>query len=123
VKIVINACHGGFGLSDEAFEKLLEAKGIEFDKAADSGYPGFAITLYYEKGKLGDDAAYLNPYQICTRERRDDPDLVAIVEEMGEASWGKHALLKVVEIPDDVDWYIDCYNGREWIAEKHRTWE
>ncbi len=26
-------------------------------------------------------------------------------------------------IPDDVKWQIEEYDGLEWIAEKHRTWE
>jgi hypothetical protein len=32
MKVAINTCFGGFGISDEAFEKLLERKGIAFDK-------------------------------------------------------------------------------------------
>jgi hypothetical protein len=35
---------------------------------------------------------------------------------------GDFAELKVVEIPDDVQWQIEEYDGKEWIAEKHRTW-
>ena len=27
-----------------------------------------------------------------------------------------------VEIPDDVEWQIEEYDGSEWIAEKHRIW-
>ena len=30
--------------------------------------------------------------------------------------------LKVVEIPDDVEYDIQEYDGNEWVAEKHRTW-
>jgi hypothetical protein len=33
------------------------------------------------------------------------------------------AELKVVESPDDVEWEIEEYDGIEWIAEVHRTWE
>ena len=53
---------------------------------------------------------------------RDDPDLVYIVETQGHQCWGTHAELKVVEVPNDVDWQIDEYDGLEWVAEKHRTW-
>lgn len=54
---------------------------------------------------------------------RDDPTLVALVEEHGsEFMSGPHASLKVVEIPDDVEWTIEEYDGNEWVAEKHRTW-
>jgi len=27
-----------------------------------------------------------------------------------------------VEVPDDVDWYVEEYDGLEHIAERHRTW-
>lgn len=55
-------------------------------------------------------------------DRRDDPDLVAIVEELGQAAWGAHAALKVVEVPDGVQWQIEEYDGVEWVSETHRTW-
>jgi hypothetical protein len=53
---------------------------------------------------------------------RDDPYLVQVVEELGDRANGRHAELKVVEIPAEVDWEIDEYDGTEWVAEKHRTW-
>ena len=53
---------------------------------------------------------------------RDDPALVQVVKELGERSFGGHASLSVVEIPDDVEWQIEEYDGNEWVAEKHRTW-
>ncbi len=53
---------------------------------------------------------------------RDDPELVALVESMGEGAAGPCALLKVVEIPADVDWEIQEHDGQEWVAERHRTW-
>ena len=53
---------------------------------------------------------------------REDPVLVEIVEEMGSESGGCFSDLKVVEIPDGVEWQIDEYDGLEWVAERHRTW-
>ncbi len=53
---------------------------------------------------------------------RDDPDLVAVVKELGEAAGGKCASLHVVEIPADVDWEISEYDGNEHVAQKHKTW-
>jgi len=53
---------------------------------------------------------------------RDDPYLIQVVEEMGDTANGGLSALKVVEIPDDVEWEIEEYDGAEHIAEKHRTW-
>ena len=89
MKIVINKCYGGFGLSE------------------------VAETRY--RNESGNTVPY---YHIP----RNDPILVSIVEELGEDSWGCFAELKVIEIPDDVKFQIEEYDGNEWVAEQHRTW-
>jgi hypothetical protein len=91
-KIVINACFGGFGLSDAALDEYKSLKGIT------------DYNFYY--------------YDIP----RDCPVLVAMVEEQGNAVDGHYADLKIVEVPDDVNWYIVEYDGNEHVAECHRTW-
>lgn len=55
-------------------------------------------------------------------EDRADPLLVQTVNELGEKANGRFADLKIVEIPDGVDWTIEEYDGQEWVAEKHETW-
>lgn len=91
--IVINRCYGGFNLSQAAEELLAKKKGISLDK--------FRVFDY----------------------TRDDEDLVAVVRELGvEVSSGSHSSLKIVEIPEDVRWYINDYDGMETIHEVHRTW-
>jgi len=54
--------------------------------------------------------------------RRDDPDLISVVEEMGAAANGPFSELKIVEIPDDLQWGIGEYDGSEWVEEVHRCW-
>ena len=49
---------------------------------------------------------------------RTSPELVKIVQEMGRAANGFAAFLKIVQIPDDVDWEIKEYDGWEWVSEK-----
>ena len=95
-KIVINTCYGGFSLSDEAEQLML--------KKAD-------YTLYYDikESRVRNIA-------------RSHPLLVDVVEELGSKAWGDNAELKVVEIPEDVEWEIIEYDGREHIAEQHRKW-
>ena len=91
-KIVINCDYGGFGLSEEA--KLL-----------------------YEK-QSGEQKEDFFEFDL----KRDDPILVRIVEELGDKASDSSACLKVVEIPADVKWGIHDYDGKEWVAEQHRTW-
>jgi hypothetical protein len=35
---------------------------------------------------------------------------------------GIYSELKVVDVPDDANWYIEEYDGMEHVAERHRTW-
>jgi hypothetical protein len=89
MKVVINTCFGGYGLSCAAYEEL----GLECDDYGDA----------FES-------------------ERQDPKLVACVEKLGAAASGSFAELKIIEIPDDVEWYIVEYDGKEHVAEVHRTW-
>jgi hypothetical protein len=54
---------------------------------------------------------------------REDPDLIKAIESLGciEAS-GRFALLKIVEIPDNITYLIEEKNGLETIHESHRIW-
>jgi len=53
---------------------------------------------------------------------RENPRLVEVVETLGNKASGRCANLRIVEIPDDAEWYIDEYDGWETVREKHRTW-
>ena len=55
-------------------------------------------------------------------EDRSNSDLIDVVEKLGEKANGTHAQLEIVDIPDDVEYEIDDYDGIESIHEKHRTW-
>jgi hypothetical protein len=117
-RVAINRCFGGFGISDEAFEKLLTRKGIAFEKEeTDSQLMG---ANYYKEGMCGNEDGYLSQYDFY--EDRSDPDLIAVIEEMGQKSWGWAAEISIIEIPDDVKWHIHEYDGLEHVAENHRTW-
>jgi hypothetical protein len=119
MKVVINTDFGGFGLSKEAFELLLQRKNIEYEVVESKTF-GFIRESFYRKGHANDDQYYLSDYAFF--DDRSDEDLVAVVETLGSAANGSCANLKVVEIPDGVEWYIEEYDGREHIAERHRTW-
>lgn len=50
-------------------------------------------------------------------------DLIDVIETMGEEANGGEAKLKVVEIPDDIKWYIHDNNFCESVYEVHQYWE
>lgn len=82
-------------------------------------YGGFGLSkdglkLYCQQ--LGLDPENTDDYNIP----RNDPVLVELVENF-EVD-GECANLKVVEVPDGVEWHIQEYDGHEWVAENHRTW-
>jgi hypothetical protein len=81
-------------------------------------YGGYSLSeaAYQELGLEWDG------YGFAGKIKRNDPSLVACVEKLGERASGSLASLIVVEIPDDVEWEIESYDGNEWVAEKHRTW-
>lgn len=120
MKVAINTCFGGFGISDEAFEKLLDRKGIAFDKVEPEHKSLISGVTYYAAGHSGEDEHYLSDYEFY--KDRSDPDLIAVIEEMGESANGWAAEIGIVEIPDDVKWHIHEYDGLEHVAEDHRTW-
>lgn len=112
--IVISRDYGGFGLSTEAHKFLLNLK-----------HP-VAI-----KEQKDEDSMANNPKRIDgpTQDwhygdiKRDDPLLVRVVKELGtKAASSVFAKLEIVTIPNDVDWYVEEYDGNEWISEVHRTW-
>ncbi len=96
-QIVINSRAGGFGLSDIA--KTM------YKYLAGRDYPEDLVTLCLK------------------RKNRDDPYLISVVCALGSAANDKYAQLKVIEIPDDIDWEIQsANNGVEWVAEVSRNW-
>ena len=56
-------------------------------------------------------------------EDRSNPALVKCVEALGKNASGELSSLKVVEIPDDVEWEINEYDGLESVVGQHREWE
>ena len=135
MKVVINTCFGGFSLSTEAMKRAIAEGAAGIQVQDEQEYPGGkrrglgSETLHdagdgYEVGWIN--MLYKNN-KIYTHDNyndgvRSDPVLVRIVEEMGAAANGQCASLKVVEVPDEAEWEISEYDGKEHIAETHRTW-
>lgn len=138
-KIVINQ-GVGFHLSHEAIMRYAELAEIElsaykYNYGTDScikvnhvvcdtaiGFDYFKcsddiISYITDREKI--DTLYFSIYCL----KRDDPFLVKVVEELGEKANTIMSELKIVEIPNDVEWWIDEDEmGPETIREKARSW-
>jgi len=139
-KIVINDGFGGFGVSVGALKQLIDRgsqlvekntiaeffgeRGLRKEEWSEWKY-GYQKHRMYT-GLMKDGFVYTCGSR-CPDNGRECPILIDLVEEatrkdtLGEIN-GQCASLKVVEIPDDVDYEIEEYDGNEWVAEKHRVW-
>lgn len=136
MKIVINVKHGGFGLSEKAVLRYAELKGITLHVLDRLSFAGPIYSLVPEaeridmgeflklkpEGRVASNAAYRDQTFSPGSIPRTDPVLVQVVEELGAEADGELAELQAVEIPDNVNWQIEDYDGLEHVAECHRTW-
>jgi hypothetical protein len=165
MKVVLNKCYGGFGVSLECLWALIQrgSKGVEVHDIPDyygANNPNFAdrwreswekdlaemkaekyrkrpdwlpggwlassleSTLYnvdemkvygYDRGNQ-----YIEGSLVRSR---CNPDLIDLIEKNG-SEWASSDMgeLRVVEIPDGIQWEIDEYDGIERIDEVHRSW-
>lgn len=141
MKIVINSCFGGFSLSRKAVQRLAELQGREcyffehkyvnneyvpisdpFSETA-RRYTFWTTFDVPDPNAFEDEKELYDKHYINNRpDDRTDPLLVQVVEELGDEANGDCAKLRIVEVPDGIEWEIDEYDGVEHIAEKHRTW-
>jgi len=124
MKIAINKCYGGFGLSDAAAIKCIE-RGMTCKNAKteqdDSDFD--TCDFHYHSSKIFDQHYYINDCRNI--EFRTNSILIGVIEEMGDEASGEYGDVKIIDLPDNVttdDIQIEEYDGQEWIAEKHRMW-
>lgn len=140
-KVILNKCYGGFDVSEKAYQLYAKKKGLELYKYEydfDGNYLNKKIKLKrIEKSSLlgqvyltkdfgerpellGED---FDKYHLYLRDSyREDPTLIEVVEELGEKASGLCGRLVVVEIPDDLDYVIDEYDGLETLHERVQEW-
>ena len=139
MKVVVNKSFGGFGLSQKAYERLVGKHGIPavsyysnqakcqanhgdviYDKEiteCDGDLCSHSHCKNYDKKSCWLDNRY---WEVWLDDRRDDPRLVETVEFLGKEVNDRYSELKIVEVPDDVEWEIDEYDGNECVREKSR---
>ena len=107
MKLLINVCYGGYGLSNEALELWAKKKNMVLTK---------------KTTEYGDYDYYVDGDQIISDHNidRDDPTIIEVFEELGsERTSGDHGELSLVELPDGCEYNITEYDGWESIA---NTW-
>ena len=101
MKILINDCYGGFGISLEAELLYLQKKEISYELLEEN----------FGKGKY-----LINGEENYLHLSRTDEVLIEVVEEIGsDRASGIHAELSIEEIPDGADYSIHEYDGTEYI--------
>jgi hypothetical protein len=101
-KVVYNGCFGGFGLSNEAMDRMVEL-----------GYDGLKPNPEYipNSKSMFHSQKYYGDYDIP----RHDPILVQVIEELGEKADGMCAKLAIAEVSGP--YRIDEYDGSERVVE------
>lgn len=130
MKVVINECYGGFGLSNFAHKELLRRKGKEcyfyenkygvghyrIDGIEDADKYLFVTISTKDYGKFTEKIDAEHIVRFRDEDIRTDSDLIAMIEEFGsEKCSGRYAELVVEDIPTGTYYRIDEYDGLESI--------
>ena len=128
MKVIINKAVGSFNLSHKAIQRYAELKGINlygyYEKENGSYYRSDdeeAIETY-STAQLTPQDTFRETWSIFQLDRHD-PLLVQVVEELKEEANTSFSRLKIVEIPEGVQYEIhETDAGIESIHEVHRIW-
>ena len=141
-KVILNKCFGGFDVSPKAYQLYAMYKGYshlykyqptsslnnvtyKLVDLFDEHLLHFYVTKYFGKEFSKNDISkedwekhilYLND------DNREDDILIKVVEELGDEASGRFGQLVVVQIPDDLDYVIDNYDGIEILHARVETW-
>lgn len=137
-KVILNKCFGGFDVSPKAYQLYAIYKGYshlykyllnngtyKLVDLFDEHFVCFYVTKYFGKEISKNDISkedwekhilYLND------NNGEDDILIKVVEELGDEASGRFGQLVVVQIPDDLDYVIDNYDGIETLHARVETW-
>lgn len=137
MEVVINKCFGGFGLSPIAVKEYAKLSGFNVYgyvtdysdlrktiRYKDDGRKNYCIFWLMDDvgdNPTSDELNNANWFHETLLDR-NDKILIKVVKKLKEKANGMCAKLRIVKIPDGVDYEIEEYDGAEHIAEKHRTW-
>lgn len=138
MKIAINKCYGGFSFSLEAVQYMAKRKHpVAVKQLREYNKGNRWIQQYLKTGEwpkavpdnirsfLAIDAKYFKSkrfYGSAYDYERNDPLVIEAIDVLGDKANGECAKLKIVEIPDNIQWAIDEYDGMEHVEQVHETW-
>jgi len=135
-KVILNKCYGGFDVSRKAYELYAKKKGLNlygyesnfinnecFYKKTnkDNGFVSYFTKDFGDNVQISDDD-YEKYTLYLGSNHREDKVLIEVIEELGEKASGFCGNLQIVEIPDDLDYVIDEYDGIETLHQKVQEW-
>jgi hypothetical protein len=145
MKVAYNDCFGGFSLSPLAETEYRAKKGViltwykgvgsypykSYKKIADvsalSERDYSSFDLIASNADLGDEVKEIPNdsffYESWYGDKdRSDPDLIEVIERLGEKANGSFARLAIKEIPDGVRFEITEYDGSEDVVPPRTNW-
>lgn len=142
MEIAVNKCYGGFSPSMKGHREYLKLKGkksffykqtkykfkagveeyTRIDDLSQDDTNGCFHCYTKDLGKIVDKLPNKDYVSLREDEIRIDKDFIKVVKELGSEVNTSVSNIQIVEIPDDVDWEIDEYDGIESVHEKHRSW-
>ena len=141
MEIAINRCYGGFSLSQAALERLIELgiprrryitekidpkTNLFLEEPQNEGEVIFDDKLIPEKEKDEFNAARFklrgSLWETWVKDSRTHPLVIKVIKELGEKANSSCARIKIVDVPDGVNYFISDYDGMKTINEEHRSW-
>ena len=102
MKVLVNRCYGGYGISPKAFNAYMRKKNIFFTECDEDNYPVCKL----------EDGSTFHGHDI----ERNDPLLVQVFEELGSEEFsGFCSNIGIETVPDNTFYSIHEYDGMEYI--------
>lgn len=136
MKVVINKCFGGYGLNMKAQKEIARLKGMQLWFYTGSGRIAERLKMVKDEVEpfilvavtknFGNEATWgeIDNFIFNAKElERNDKDLTQALENLGVKNCNtRFSELKIVKIPDGMEYEITDYDGVETLHEKHRSW-
>lgn len=138
-KVILNKCYGGFDVSIKATLAYAKKKHLKVS-IYKRNFNNHSITYSLVSPKIVKDDGFLK-YAVATKyhgrvannlppedildldgKYREDATLIEVVEKLGKEANTIISDLRVVEIPDDLDYMIDNYDGIETLHQRVQEW-